>query len=232
MLEQRKNGRGIIELADTEIRCRRSTGPVALFKPVLLQHLDGNALRRGTLRRPQTDIAYRWFLRYRRSEELTHFSTVSYNLRHWYAPETIRAVFRWITDGAGNAGALSPAAALIDGTHIKAGANLKKNSTQDVSVTAKRYQEELPAEVNADREVHGKMPLDDGNKPPEPGGKKGQRLKNEAGPKEERSQKSRKQSQCPPQIWSVECSTRGSINSASPVRSIPPVSRTVTHWKQ
>ena len=55
---------------------------------------------------------------------------------------------------AGSAGALTPAAVFIDGTHIKANANLKMK--REVSAAAKRYQEELLAEVNADWEAHGK----------------------------------------------------------------------------
>ncbi|MEY8317582.1 hypothetical protein AALB19_09760 [Oscillospiraceae bacterium 50-58] len=43
---------------------------------------------------------------------------------------------------------------------------------QEVPAAAKRYQEELLAEVNADRETHGKKPLDDGDEPPETGGRK------------------------------------------------------------
>ena len=58
---------------------RKSIDPVVLFKIVLLQHLDGNASLRGTLRRAETDVAYRWFLGYTLREELPHFSTVSYN---------------------------------------------------------------------------------------------------------------------------------------------------------
>ncbi|MCI8398076.1 MAG: transposase [Oscillibacter sp.] len=56
----------------------------------------GTCRYEGTLRRAQTDIAYRWFLRYTLSEELPHFSTVSYNFRHHFIEETIEAVFRWI----------------------------------------------------------------------------------------------------------------------------------------
>ncbi len=41
-----------------------------------------------------------------------------------------------------------------------------------VPAAAKRYQEEPLAEVNADREVHGKKPLDDEGEPPKAGGKK------------------------------------------------------------
>ena len=46
-------------------------------------------------------------------------------------------------------GALSPAAVFIDGTHIKASANLNKKIKQEVPVAAKRYREELLAEADA-----------------------------------------------------------------------------------
>ena len=162
----------IVEPLYSEEEGRRSIDPVVLFKIVLLQHLDGNASLRGTLRRAQTDIAYRWFLRYTLSEELPHFSTVSYNFRHRFTPETIEAVFQWILDEAGTAGALTPAAVFIDGTHIKASANINKKIKKEVPAAAKRYGEELLAEINADREAHGKRPLDDEDGPPKAGGKK------------------------------------------------------------
>ena len=60
---------GIAEPLYIEDKGRWSIGPVVLFKLVLLQHLDGNVSLRGTLRRAQTDAAYRWFLRYTLSEE-------------------------------------------------------------------------------------------------------------------------------------------------------------------
>ena len=145
---------------------RPSIDPVVLFKIVLLQHLDGMMSLRGTLRRAETDIAYRWFLGYTFNEELPHFSTVSYNFRHRFTEETIEAVFRWILDEAGAAGALSPAAVFIDGTHIKANANINKKIREEVPAAAKRYRDELMAEVNADREAHGKKPFDDDNDPP------------------------------------------------------------------
>ena len=125
--------------------------PVVLFKLVLLQHLEGISSLRGTLRRAETDIAYRWFLGYTLSEELPHFSTVSYNFRHRFTEETIEAVFRWILDEVGSVGALTPTAVFVDGTHIKASANLNKKIRQEVPAAAKRYQGELLAEVNADR---------------------------------------------------------------------------------
>ena len=49
----------------------------------------------------------------------------------------------------------------VDGTHIKANANMKKA----VPKAAKIYEEQLLREINEDREEHGKKPFDD-SKPP------------------------------------------------------------------
>lgn len=49
----------------------------------------------------------------------------------------------------------------MDGTHIKANANIKKVVKKEVPVAAKRYAEELVEEVNADREAHGKKSFAD-----------------------------------------------------------------------
>ena len=96
----------IVEPLYSEEEGRTSIDPVVLFKIVLLQHLDGIPSLRGTLRRAQTDIAYRWFLGYTLNEELPHFSTVSYNFRHRFTEETIERVFQWVLNEAGTAGAL------------------------------------------------------------------------------------------------------------------------------
>ena len=67
---------------------------------------------------------------------------------------------------------MTPTAVFVDGTHIKASANLNKKIRQEVPVAAKRYQGELLAEINADREAHGKKPFDDEDDPPKSTGKK------------------------------------------------------------
>lgn len=65
-----------------------------------------------------------------------------------------------------------PAAVFIDGTPIKASANLNKKIKQEVPEAAKRYREELLVEINANREARGKKPFDDDDEPPESVGKK------------------------------------------------------------
>ena len=59
------------------------------------------------------------------------------------------------------AGYVAPGVVFVDGTHIKANANLKKTVKEEVPIEAKRYAKELMDEVNADREAHGKKPFSD-----------------------------------------------------------------------
>ena len=47
----------------------------------------------------------------------------------------------------------------VDGTHIKANANLKKHVKKSIPIAAKHYQEQLDEEIEADRSAHGKKPL-------------------------------------------------------------------------
>ena len=59
------------------------------------------------------------------------------------------------------AGYLSPKAVFIDGTHIKANANSKKQVKVQIPAASRHYAKELIEEVNEDREAHGKKPFDD-----------------------------------------------------------------------
>ena len=147
---------------------RPSVDPVVLFKMVLIQHLYGLTSLRRTAEEVRANIYYRWFLGYTLQEETPHFSTVSYNFRHRFTEDTVAQVFSWILDEVAEAGYLSPKAVFVDGTHIKANANTKKQVKKEVPVAAKHYAKELMEEVNADREDHGKKPFDDDdhNQPP------------------------------------------------------------------
>lgn len=62
------------------------------------------------------------------------------------------------------AGYLTPETVFIDGTHIKANANMKKAIKKAVPKAAKIYEEQLMKEVNEDREKNGKKPFDDNDK--------------------------------------------------------------------
>ena len=140
---------------------RPSIDPVVLFKMVLIQHLYGLPSLRRTADEVSANNCYRWFLGYPLQEETPHFSTVSYNFRHRFTEETVDRVFAWILDEVAKAGYLSPKAVFLDGTHIKANANTKKQVKEQIPAAARHYAKELMEEVNADREAHGKKPFDE-----------------------------------------------------------------------
>ena len=140
---------------------RPSIDPVVLFKMVLIQHLYGLPSLRRTAEEVSANNCYCWFLGYPLQEETPHFSTVSYNFRHRFTEETVDRVFAWILDEVAKAGYLSPKAVFIDGTHIKANANTKKQMKEQIPAAARHYAKELMEEVNADREAHGKKPFDE-----------------------------------------------------------------------
>lgn len=75
----------------------------------------------------------------------------------------IEAVFRWVLEEVARAGYLSPEVVFVDGTHIRANASLKKHVKKAIPVAAKRYQEQLDEEIEADRTAHGKKPLKKGD---------------------------------------------------------------------
>ena len=106
---------------------RPSIDPVVIFKMVLIQHLYGLPSLRRTVAEIEMNVAYRWFLGYLMNEQIPHFSTISYNFKHRYTESTIEEIFYWILSEINNAGYLSLEAVFIDGTHIKANANIKKS---------------------------------------------------------------------------------------------------------
>ena len=104
---------------------RPSCDRVVLFKLVLIQHLFGIRSLRQTMRDAEVDVAYQWFLGNTLSQHLPHFATISYAFRHRFTAEVIEGVFRWILEEVARTGYLSPEVVFVDGTHIKANANLK-----------------------------------------------------------------------------------------------------------
>ncbi len=139
---------------------RPSTDPVVLVKMVLIQHLYGITSLRRSCEEINMNVAYRWFLGYLMNEQIPHFSTVSYNFKHRFNEHTVENIFNWILNEINKAGYLSPEAVFIDGTHIKANANMKKVVKKAVPQASKIYEEQLMKEINEDRENHDKKPFD------------------------------------------------------------------------
>ena len=139
---------------------RPSIDPVVLFKMTLIQHIFGIPSLRRIAEEVRANVYYRWFLGYLLNEETPHFSTLSYNFKHRYTPEVVEKIFYWILDEINNAGYLSPETVFVDGTHIKANANIKKVVKKEIPKAAKIYEKQLMDEINEDREEHGKKPFD------------------------------------------------------------------------
>lgn len=157
----------MVEYLYCEDNGRPSIDPVVLFKLVLIQHLYGIRSLRQTVKDAEVNIAYRWFIGYTMAQAIPHFATISYAFATRFPSEVVEQVFAWILDEANNAGYLDPTAVFMDGTHIKANANLKKHIKKVIPQAAKHYEKQLMEEVNQDREAHGKKPFDDDDpKPP------------------------------------------------------------------
>ena len=97
---------------------RPSIDPVVLFKMTLIQHIFGIPSLRKTAEEVRMNVGYRWFIGYLLNEETPHFSTLSYNFKNRYTPETVEKIFDWILNEINNAGYLSPETVFVDGTHI------------------------------------------------------------------------------------------------------------------
>jgi len=130
---------------------RNGTDPVVLVKMVLIQHLFGIPSLRQTYQRIKDSLSYRWFLGYSLLDEIPHFATVSYAFCKRFPPQLATEIFVHILNKAINNRMIDPSIIFVDGTHIKASANKKKFQKEMVARTAKIYEEQLRAEVNAER---------------------------------------------------------------------------------
>ena len=118
--------------------------PVSLFKIVLIQHLYGIRSMRQTIKEIEVNMAYRWFIGYDLFEKIPHFSTFSKNYtRRFQGTQIFERIFEKILEEAINSGYVDASAVFIDGTHVKASANKKKNRKVEIEATAKAYQEQL-----------------------------------------------------------------------------------------
>lgn len=141
---------------------RPSIDPVVLMKIVLIQHIFGIPSMRQTIRELEVNMAYRWYIGYGLYEKVPHFSTYGKNyIRRFKESGLAEEIFDKVLEQAVTNGFVHPEQVYIDATHIKANANKKKYTKEEVNATARYYQNELDEEISKDRELHGKKPLSD-----------------------------------------------------------------------
>jgi transposase len=149
---------------------RPSIDPVVLFKLCIVNYMYGLNSMRRTIRECEVNMAYRWFLGYDLLEPMPHFTTFGKNYkRRFEGTDIFERIFSRILDEAIAAKLVDASVIFIDGTHIKANANTKKNYKREVELSAKQYAKELRKEIDSDRESHDKKPLkddDDDSVPP------------------------------------------------------------------
>lgn len=147
---------------------RHSVDPVVLFKIALIQHLYGIRSMRQTVKEIEVNMAYRWFLHFDFHTHVPHFATLSYAFAQRFPEGVFENIFYWILEEACKKNYLKEEVLFVDGTHVKANANKKKNTKKLIEDTAKAYTKKLTEEINHDREQHNKKPLKgkDDSQPP------------------------------------------------------------------
>jgi len=144
---------------------RPSIDPVVLL--CVLNYLYGYNSMRRTIRECEVNIAHRWFIGYDLMEAIPHFSTFGKNYkRRFEGTDLFQQIFIKVLSIAIENNLVDTSTVYIDGTHIKANANVHKNYKKIVEKEARTYDKLLREEINQDRIEHDKKPLkDDDTKP-------------------------------------------------------------------
>lgn len=138
---------------------RNSLDPVVLFKLVFLKDIYGIKSMRETIKRVETDIAFRWFLKLPFSKATPHYSTFSQNyIRRFQGTTVFEDIFNTIIYQAIEQRLISGTALFTDSTHIKANAN-KNKFKQAVIEKVQERKHDLENEINAERQSIGKKPF-------------------------------------------------------------------------
>ncbi len=139
---------------------RPSIDPVVLFKMIFINYLFGINSMRKTCEEIKVNLAYRWFLGISIDDEVPNYSTWSQNyIRRYNSSEVFDEIFKKIIQQAIRYGFVDVESIYGDSTHQKASANTRKAIDVEVAITKKYYEEDLKAEINKDREAHGKKRL-------------------------------------------------------------------------
>ncbi len=104
---------------------------------------------RQTIRKIETNMAYRWFLGFGFHSEVPYFST----------SVKIMNMVSKIPKEIADKGLLSADQVFIDSAHVKASANKRKFEQKIVRKETRAYEAKLQEELNQDRGDHGKKPF-------------------------------------------------------------------------
>lgn len=139
---------------------RNSLDPVVLFKLVFLKDFYGIKSMRETIKRIETDAAFRWFLGIPFTKPVPHYSTFSQNyIRRFQGTDVFEQIFINIVNQAIKKKLVGGNEFFTDSTHIKANANKKKFKVE-VTTKIKKRKLDLEKEINEERNKKGKKPFE------------------------------------------------------------------------
>ena len=139
---------------------RNSLDPVVLFKLVFLKDFYGIKSMRETIKRIETDAAFRWFLGIPFTKPVPHYSTFSQNyIRRFQGTDVFEQIFINIVNQAIEKKVVGGNEFFTDSTHIKANANKKKFKVE-VTTKIKKRKLDLEKEINEERNKKGKKPFE------------------------------------------------------------------------
>lgn len=140
---------------------RPSIDPVILFKMILINYTFGINSMRRTCREIEVNLAYRWFLGIGMYEPVPNYSTWSQNyIRRYKDSEIFDTIFRKIIEQAISHGFLDTETIFGDSTHVKASANKRKSTSEEVELTKKKFEDDLLDEINEVRRQNGQKEFD------------------------------------------------------------------------
>jgi transposase len=139
---------------------RPGIDPKVLFKMLFIGYLFGIRSERQLIEEIKVNIAYRWFLGFTLADKIPHHSTISQNrIRRFKGTDIFQQIFDEIVLQAIKNKLIGGKVLYTDSTHLKANANKKKFTQEEVETSVKDYVEELDEAINKDREEHNKKTL-------------------------------------------------------------------------
>jgi len=137
---------------------RPAIDPILLIKMLLVGYLYGIRSERQLEQEIKVNMAYRWFLGLGISGNVPHHSTISFNrVKRFQGTTVFQDIFDRIVEQAVEHGLIEGRVLFTDSTHLKANANKKKFTKEQVAETTKEYIDELDRAVDLDRNLNSRI---------------------------------------------------------------------------
>ena len=150
---------------------RPAVEPELLFRMLFLGYLYGIKSETKLAQQVNENIAFKWFLRLKLTQEGPDHATISINrVRRFRNNNIAEKIFDEILRQCIVKGLVGGNILYTDSTHIKAKANKNRKQLVTVEETPKAYMDQLDAQIALDRAVLGKKPFDKEDDPPSGGG--------------------------------------------------------------